>query len=820
VLDGILQYRREWRDAERQAGMTALQKTSEVLKEIMNGICGWLSLTMETEEMFGGVLPTLDLEMWVRDDNKVIFQYFEKSMVPKMVIHRRSAMPESTRRATLNQELIRRMVNTSEMVDMTKRLEIVDNYATKLINSEYTLEQTRDTLIGGLKGYERLLSLSRDTKNPRWKPLHMPARWNARNRRIAKMKAKNNWYKGRNEVEPPTGSSRMEDDQEEKVCQEAGKEKEKAKNKKKRGINKGTITLGGLKKVEKARKRRMKQRLNKKLGSMNIHQGRGKKRKGPPPPTRSVMFVDNTAGGELAKRLQAAEDELGEATGYRIRIAESAGSALGILLPSTNPWGASDCERADCVICKQGDRKRIDCKRRNVLYENRCEICNEDQQDGKKKKSTTSIASLKDGKGIYVGESSRSLHERAKEHEADKRKRSEDSHQVKHWLCDHPELLEPPKFKFSMIKSFQDPLSRQLSEAVRIELRGENILNSRSEFNRCRVPRLRINQEEWGLRRAVDKQTGATVGMASIQEEEKATQEAKEAEESLADGSPIKRKKGNPQNGRKEKRRKLDKLVGWGEGPSQQEDGQHSRTSSGSSHQEEYEHQPTYDSVVQCPKTLNARGACRGESSINMLTGLISNMIGNPHSSQDEVPVSVASEMMEPAPEVVIQSPKTINASGVSSGESSINMLTGRNGNNVEDPNIMKDGNRMDREKTKLFLKAGMKNKPKSKEKRRVRGKLSEEEEVEMKRTCKNVFDWLKPRSVIIQTGREVNNITHKPDTPLKSKSDLNNIKIMINDKTAHTPELGPSIVHTEQEEPVIDTDLGSDNLLAGFHTS
>ena len=118
-------------------------------------------------------------------------------------------------------------------------------------------------------------------------------------------------------------------------------------------MNKGTITLGGLKKVEKARKRRMKQRLKKKLGSMNIHEARGKRRKGPPPPTRSVTFVDNTAGGELAKRMQAAEDELGEATGYRIRNAESAGSALGVLLPSTNPWGPNDCERADCIICKQ-----------------------------------------------------------------------------------------------------------------------------------------------------------------------------------------------------------------------------------------------------------------------------------------------------------------------------------------------------------------------------------------------------------------------------------------------------------------------------------
>ena len=86
--------------------MTALQKTTEVLQEIMNGICGWLSLTMETEEMFGGSLPTLDLEIQTTADNKVMFQYYEKPMVPNMVLHRRSAMPEATRRATLNQELI------------------------------------------------------------------------------------------------------------------------------------------------------------------------------------------------------------------------------------------------------------------------------------------------------------------------------------------------------------------------------------------------------------------------------------------------------------------------------------------------------------------------------------------------------------------------------------------------------------------------------------------------------------------------------------------------------------------------------------------
>jgi hypothetical protein len=83
----------KWRQEERLSGVTPLQKTTKVLEDIMNGICGWLVLTMETEGMFNGLLPKLDMEIWFRDDNKILYQYFEKAMVPTMVLHRRFAMP-------------------------------------------------------------------------------------------------------------------------------------------------------------------------------------------------------------------------------------------------------------------------------------------------------------------------------------------------------------------------------------------------------------------------------------------------------------------------------------------------------------------------------------------------------------------------------------------------------------------------------------------------------------------------------------------------------------------------------------------------------
>ena len=53
-------------------------------------------------------------------------------------------------------------------------MEVIVNYARKLINSEYDLEVTRRIIVGGLKGYERMLSVSLDKDSQNWKPLHLP----------------------------------------------------------------------------------------------------------------------------------------------------------------------------------------------------------------------------------------------------------------------------------------------------------------------------------------------------------------------------------------------------------------------------------------------------------------------------------------------------------------------------------------------------------------------------------------------------------------------------------------------------------------------
>ena len=145
------------------------------------------------------------------------------------------------------------------------------------------------------------------------------------------------------------------------------------------------------------------------------------------PLTISVLFVDQTVvGGELARRLQQVEDRLAGVTGYRVRIADTSGSQLFRLLPSTNPWGQGDCSRPGCYTCSQEGEKKVNCKERNIIHESACILCNGDRFEKKSK-----WESFQEMTAVYVGETSRSIFERAEDHWRDVQSEKIESHMWK-----------------------------------------------------------------------------------------------------------------------------------------------------------------------------------------------------------------------------------------------------------------------------------------------------------------------------------------------------------------------------------------------------
>ena len=87
----------------------------------------------------------------------------------------------------------------------------------------------------------------------------------------------------------------------------------------------------------------------------------------------------------------------------------------------------------------------------------------------------------------YVGETCRSLYERAREHMNDLQQLKPESHMLKH-VVDKHEGMDIEKVKFGVRSAFE----RQLLESVIIQQEREShsLLNSRAEYNRCAVPRL------------------------------------------------------------------------------------------------------------------------------------------------------------------------------------------------------------------------------------------------------------------------------------------------------------------------------------------
>ena len=163
---------------------------------------------------------------------------------------------------------------------------------------------------------------------------------------------------------------------------------------------------------------------------------------------------------------------------------------------------------------------------------------------------------------VYVGETARSLYERGMEHQKAYRDKKEDSHMYKHHVVHHGGQGET-KFHLRPIKFHRTALNRQLSEAVRIGRLGEGtVLNSKSEYNRCMIARLTLEEENTPTEKEME-------GKSQMEEQLKEWEDkrVKGWKAVITKTSSCKRKEDDLTDsynqGRSSKRRKYD-LVGAG----------------------------------------------------------------------------------------------------------------------------------------------------------------------------------------------------------------------------------------------------------------
>ena len=135
------------------------------------------------------------------------------------------------------------------------------------------------------------------------------------------------------------------------------------------------------------------------------------------------------------------------------------------LVQKSNPKRKAGCSNKDCLACSEVRGGGGACLKSNVTYELECKLCPGAE------------------KCIYVGETSRNLYTRAKEHydKYESLQRNHSSFIKQHQVDEHQD--RPAEFKAKVTGAFRDCLSRQVTEAVMIRRSERPVLNTKSEWH-------------------------------------------------------------------------------------------------------------------------------------------------------------------------------------------------------------------------------------------------------------------------------------------------------------------------------------------------
>ena len=126
---GMFIHKAEWEVEDEVENLPTVVRMGKVCLEAMNNINPDLEFTVETVYDFKTRrLPTLDFEMWV-EDGIIKHSYYEKPMRTQIVLMKDSSMGQRQKMDILANELIRRLSNVGEGIEMREKIDIVDHYS-------------------------------------------------------------------------------------------------------------------------------------------------------------------------------------------------------------------------------------------------------------------------------------------------------------------------------------------------------------------------------------------------------------------------------------------------------------------------------------------------------------------------------------------------------------------------------------------------------------------------------------------------------------------------------------------------------------------
>ena len=317
------------------------------------------------------MIPMLDFKLGkIREDDSenpgcqreaLSYQFYEKPMSNMKVMDKDSAMPHKIKVATMTQEIVRRLCNTSQELDDKTKQDILSIFMRKLQLSGYSQRLRADILEAGVVTYRRkeraqVLGIQ---------PIHRLAGFDQAARRRAKVLGKTNWFRPKRNDWKKRLLARESEEVGVHQAKPASQERQHGRG----GPRSGQGSRGA----------------GREGGAGPSTAGPTPRQGGPQAPgtnhdhVEGIMFVPHSPDGGLARSIQWEEDIFARLHRIgRVKVVERGSQRLMDLLGKKDPWAKSSCMRPDCMTCSSANKKKgssMSCGQESICYLISCDRC-------------------------------------------------------------------------------------------------------------------------------------------------------------------------------------------------------------------------------------------------------------------------------------------------------------------------------------------------------------------------------------------------------------------------------------------------------------
>ena len=177
-------------EIENDRLVSADLRTANVVKDVANSIFEFWNVKIDCPSLHeDGFMPILDIKAKT-EAGKIVYMFYKKPLSNDRVILASSAMPHNVKMATMVNEAIRRLRNTSRTLPWATKAAILTRFSNDLRISGYNQQFREKVIQSATTGFQRQCEAADNGGIP----LHRPRNYERAARRKKKLMSKESWF--------------------------------------------------------------------------------------------------------------------------------------------------------------------------------------------------------------------------------------------------------------------------------------------------------------------------------------------------------------------------------------------------------------------------------------------------------------------------------------------------------------------------------------------------------------------------------------------------------------------------------------------------